>query len=233
MLRVLIVAAAAVSVDGHASMVKPVPRNAADRSLPIFADGRWPKSMGGSGNAGCSCTGPDGGCEAGRARTETNGQPCLWFSQGCSPGCKTCTGTNGHTNRPLCKEAMEPTNVDPATRTEDPTDPTSFRYTPWRAPGHAPVMDACGVAGGTPKKHEGPGVAVFTPNGVAEQGDMGSATLKKAAPVETWKAGTAVEVQWGIRYNHGAWPLPPERLSLPASTVREPRGFAVAQIYRR
>ena len=64
MLRVLIVAAAAVSVDGHASMVKPVPRNAADRSLPIFADGRWPKSMGGSGNAGCSCTGPDGGWES-------------------------------------------------------------------------------------------------------------------------------------------------------------------------
>ena len=99
-------------------------------------------------------------------------------------------------------------------------------------PGHAPVMDACGVAGGTPKSHEGPGVAVFTPNGVAEQGDMGSATLKKAAPVETWKAGTAVEVQWGIRYNHGAWPLPPERLSLPASTVR-PEDSSDCAIYRR
>ena len=60
-----------------------------------------------------------------------------------------------------------------------------------------------------------------------------AATLKKEVPVETWKAGTAVEVQWGIRYNHGASPLPPERLSLPASTVRAPRGFAVAQIYRR
>ena len=49
----------------------------------------------------CS-TDPKGGCDAGLNRPETNGQPCLWFQQGCSPGCKTCTGTNGHTTKPLC-----------------------------------------------------------------------------------------------------------------------------------
>ena len=29
-----------------------------------------------------------------------------------------------------------------ARSTEDPTDPASFHYTPWRSPGHAPTSDA-------------------------------------------------------------------------------------------
>ena len=148
----------------------------------------------------CS-TDPKGGCDAGLNRAETNGQPCLWFQQGCSPGCKTCTGTNGHTTKPLCSTFMEPTNVNASTRTEDPTDPKSFHYSPWRSPGHAPVADACGLAGGTSVAHQGPGEAVFTPNGVAKQGDKGSEVLPKGPAQEVWKAGTAVEVSWGIRFN--------------------------------
>lgn len=143
MLRAAIVAAAAVaSVDGHASMTRPVPRNAADANLTIFKDGSWPTSAGKAGRSGCSCTGEAGGCDAGLHRPQTNGQPCLWFNQGCSPGCKTCTGTNGHANKPLCDTFMEPTNTDPRTRTEHPTDAKSYHYTPWRSPGHAPVTDA-------------------------------------------------------------------------------------------
>lgn len=98
---------------------------------------------------------------------------------------------------------MEPTNNDPRTRTEDPEDPNSFHFSPWRSPGHAPVADACGLAGGTSPKHQGPGEAVFTPNGVASQGDKGSEVLKQGPPVETWKRATNVEVAWGIRFNHG------------------------------
>ena len=98
---------------------------------------------------------------------------------------------------------MPPTNNDSSTRTEDPTNPSSFLYTPWRSPGHAPTADPCGLAGGTSPEHQGPGVAVFTPNGVAKQGDKGSETLKPGPPVETWARGTSVEVAWGIRFNHG------------------------------
>ena len=89
---------------------------------------------------------------------------------------------------------MPPTNNDTQTRTEDPTDPRSFLYTPWRSPGYAPTADACGLAGGTAPSHQGPGVAVFTPNGAAKQGDKGSEVLKAGQPAETWKRGTEVEV---------------------------------------
>ena len=168
----------------------------------------------------CS-TDPKGGCDAGLNRAETNGQPCLWFQQGCSPGCKTCTGTNGHTTKPLCSTFMEPTNVNASTRTEDPTDPKSFHYSPWRSPGHAPVADACGLAGGTSVAHQGPGEAVFTPNGVAKQGDKGSEVLPKGPPQEIWKAGTAVEVSWGIRFNraprNGLSLRPTPRVPCPAT----------------
>ena len=182
-------------VAAHSSMTKPLPRNARDRNLTMFKDGAFIQHKVGS-HSGCSCTGPKGGCPAGFERTETNGQPCLWFQQGCSPGCKSCTGTNGHTDKPLCDTFMPPTNNDSNTRTENPTDLMSYFYTPWRSPGYAPTADACGLAGGTDVAHEGGGEAVFTANGVAQQGDKGSVVLKPGPPVETWKRGTQVEVSW-------------------------------------
>ena len=119
--------------------------------------------------------------------------------------------------------------MDPATRTEDPTDPKSYHYTPWRSPGHAPVTDACGIAGGTPPAHAGPGVAVFTDIGYAKQGSLGSQALKKGPAMETWKAGSSVEVAWGIRYNHGGGyqcentnnPRPPH--DIPPANPRPPQ----------
>jgi len=201
---VFVLATCVGSAYGHASMTDPLPRNARDRNLTIFKDGAFVQHKVGS-HSGCSCTGPEGGCPAGlpTGRPQTNGQPCLWFSQGCSPGCKSCTGTNGHSSVPLCDTSMPPTNNATSTRTEDPSDPTSFPFTPWRSPGFAPTADACGVAGGTSSSHEGPGEAVFTPNGVAKQGDKGSEVLKQGPPVATWTRGSVVEVSWGIRFNHG------------------------------
>ena len=142
MLRLVLAAALVAGVSSHASMTKPFPRNARDGNLTEFRGGAWPPASRSAqvGNSGCSCANPKG-CAAGLGRPETNGQPCLWFSQGCSPGCATCTGTNGHTNSPLCSTFMRPTNNDTSTRTEDPTDPASFLYTPWRSPGHAPTAD--------------------------------------------------------------------------------------------
>ena len=48
------------------------------------------------------------------------------------------------------------------------------------------------MAGGTSAAHQGPGEAVFTPNGVAKQGDRGSVVLKPGPPVATWQRGTQV-----------------------------------------
>ena len=77
----------------------------------------------------------------------------------------------------------------------------SYRYNPWRAPGYAPVNDACGMAGGAPKA--GPGEGHFFPVPWAKQGDLGSRVLPRTAPGTVWMAGDVVEVGWGIRYNHG------------------------------
>lgn len=69
---------------------------------------------------------------------------------------------------------------------------------PWRAPGSAPVLDACGVAGGFWKNNEGPGG--HPPPG-HNWGDKGS----KLPPVSQamWKAASVVEVSWAIAANHG------------------------------
>lgn len=79
----------------------------------------------------------------------------------------------------------------------------SYRRNPWRAPGRAPVTDACGKAGGTDRAHAGPGDAVFADTKLARMGDLGSKVLKPAPSGAQWVAGSAVEVSWGIRYNHG------------------------------
>ena len=46
------------------------------------------------------------------------------------------------------------------------------------APGHAPVFDPCGMAGGGPKKQGGE--AKYTPTKFAQQGDLGSKVLPYA-----------------------------------------------------
>lgn len=79
----------------------------------------------------------------------------------------------------------------------------TYRYNPWRAPGWAPVFDACGMAGGTARKNAGPGDAVFADNQFAKMGDLGSEVLLPAPSGTVWTAGSGVEVAWGIRYNHG------------------------------
>ena len=45
-LRLLACGSLAAVACAHASMTKPVPRNAADRNLSMFEDGAWPHSEG-------------------------------------------------------------------------------------------------------------------------------------------------------------------------------------------
>ena len=56
MVRFLALGGAVVTlVAGHAAMTKPIPRNAADRVLPEYANGKWvPVADSGGNNSGCS-----------------------------------------------------------------------------------------------------------------------------------------------------------------------------------
>ena len=83
-----------------------------------------------------------------------------------------------------------------------------YYYSPWRAPGAAPVMDSCGVAGGhqPPQGYFG-GIYVNTSH--AHIGDYGTQVLPKMPSGVEWKAGVDYEVTWTIEANHaGGCTLP-------------------------
>jgi hypothetical protein len=120
-------------------------------------------------------------------------------------GCENCTATlpsggNQIDSPPAWCKPSEPTlpesartyNIANLSRNGDWT-----RYHPWRSPGRAPVLDACGIAGGYTHYTGGGGE---TPPG-AKQGDLGSALVAGAA--ETWKASSVQDVGWMVDANHG------------------------------
>ena len=72
-----------------------------------------------------------------------------------------------------------------------------FKWRPWRAPGSAPMLDPCGMAGGSPSNND--------PNGgIAEpphlQGDRGS-DLPASEDAPVWKRGSTVNITWVIAAN--------------------------------
>lgn len=94
-----------------------------------------------------SCTNGTSACN--------NGQSCFWFSQGCTIGCKSCDGNGSRIpNFDHCPDiSIAPTINEPKYRTVNQAAPAGShqdftKYHPWRAPGKAPVWDACGMAGG-------------------------------------------------------------------------------------
>jgi hypothetical protein len=206
----LTVALLTAGADGHGMMVFPPSRNAFDRFLPQFRNGQSPQTP-------CTCpnsqqrdhNGDHGSspCEQGN-RSDADGQPCLWWSQGCTIGCDTCTGILKGGRQ--CSSTLEPTlpkrfwtmNVN-GTDSADPAAHDTYRYFPWRAPGMAPVADPCGMAGGTDPKNGHGGDAVFTTTSYAKMGDLGSKVLPYAPSGTKWMVGEGVEVGFGITYNHG------------------------------
>lgn len=207
------------TVLGHGALYIPMPRNAMDRELPEFTNGRSPSKA-------CTCDngngGPEKGCDMG-LRGPGDGQSCLWWSQGCSIGCEKCAtetfGTHPIFGNPpqagkigfrkrYCNSTLEPTlprhawtlNMDAKEGSEE----DSYRYNPWRAPGHAPVVDPCGQAGGEFGFQKIGGESVFFNTTMAGKGMMGSKLPPTPVKNRTqWVAGTWVEVAWGPRYNHG------------------------------
>ena len=104
------------------------------------------------------------------------GQPCLWWSQGCSIGCDYCltdpkhpdnngtirklpiTGNPPHADKagfrksycdkPSVKAVLPKKYWTLNIHAEDGAEDDSYRFNPWRAPETAPVIDPCGQAGG-------------------------------------------------------------------------------------
>ena len=147
-----------------------------------------------------------------------NGQACFFFSHGCTIHCDTCDGKTARFGS-TCGNAKtaKATICDPLHRTLNrnatcgsPED--KYYFSPWRAPGSAPMMDACGMAGGSPWAIGAPG---WGPGGSAsagvrymntshaKQGDRGSEVLPETPTGTVWVAGSLVEVSWTMRTNHG------------------------------
>jgi hypothetical protein len=77
-----------------------------------------------------------------------------------------------------------------------------YKHNPWRAPGSAPVGDACGFAGGTPFLKEGTEAGDYTATKYAHHGSAGSSLPPMDTGVQ-WKIGGTAEVTWQVLNNHG------------------------------
>ena len=151
-MRCILLVLCVVRATSHGAVISPPTRNAVDRFLPAFAGGKSPSDS-------CNCGNSGAGCDEG-IREAGGGQPCLWFSQGCTIGCPACTGVGSHSAVSLCNSTMQPTLPKYAWTMNrwavEGSKNDSYRFNPWRAPGAAPVFDACGRAGGRrsgPKWH--------------------------------------------------------------------------------
>jgi len=206
----------ATLIYGHAALITPPPRNAVDRSLAPWAGGRFGLAtcehptggvnpgivnpLWGNGSCwGCNCVNGTQPCEV--------AQTCVYFSQGCSIGCASCDGQESNPNfKDRCSSGMKPTNNDPEFRTVNRDVPAMsekdvYMHNPWRAPGNAPVYDACGMAGGGPTWVT-TGLS-FVDTKFAKQGALGSRILPPRPTGIIWTAGGEAEAKWNVRANHG------------------------------
>jgi hypothetical protein len=98
--RALVVLPALLAtVEGHASLVVPRPRNAVDHDLPPW-NGPAPNSSAWDHHVDtpiCPIAAGDGTMDGLSLR---NGQACYWFSHGCTIQCVSATTTRCHTRWP-------------------------------------------------------------------------------------------------------------------------------------
>jgi len=115
-------------------------------------------------------------------------------------GCANSTQVAGKTTSKICDPKLRTVNTAVECHSKDDW----YEFSPWRAPGSAPVFDSCGMAAGhpppTPKQNFG-GLYVNTTH--AKVGDKGTEVLPKAPSGTVWTVGTAYEVTWTIEANHG------------------------------
>jgi len=180
------------SAAAHGAMVYPIPRNSIDRQLPLAE--RTPKHA-------PSCTNLTGeSCD--------NGQAQYWYSQGCTIGCPACDSVSGRRQADVCGAGKAPTINAPEHRSVNRAAPAGseldvYRWNPWRAPGSAPVNDACGLAGGTPWPKNASEWGDYVNTKFAKHGDAGSKVLPVQPSGAVWQAGMQGTVVWQIGANHG------------------------------
>ena len=120
----------------------------------------------------------------------------------------------------ICASSLRTANTQAACGSPD----DFYYFSPWRAPGAAPVVDSCGSAGGRfPGQGTAPAGAQYEKTMYAEEGDVGS-NLPMGESMATWKAGAAVEVGWTVMANHGggyAYRLAPADAPLTEKTFGE------------
>ena len=116
---------------------------------------------------------------------------------------------DGTTRLSICKEPKrKATLCDPQFRTMNidapcHSDSDFTQYAPWRAPGAAPVIDSCGVAGGVYDWQPAAGAGGDYQETVnVKRGDRGS-SLPPMPTGTTWAAGSTVEVAWTLKAWHG------------------------------
>jgi len=135
-----------------------------------------------------------------------NGQSTYWYSQGCFIGCDECDHKSGRRQTDLCKSGFVGQLPDAAISVNRDAERNSkydiYRHNPWRAPGFAPVADACGLAGGTPWAKMAPEEGQYVNTTHASHGMKGTAL----PPMDTgtvWHAGGEAEVVFAVKFNHG------------------------------
>ena len=189
--RSMFVASLVTLVSGHGTLVSPLPRNAYDRALPY--DQRTPKHP-------CSCANASGApCDI--------GQSCYWYSQGCFIGCPTCDSVSGRRQVDLCGLGYQAT-LPAEHRTVNRAAPAGseldiYKHNPWRSPGAAPVVDACGLAGGTPWSRNVSEWGDYVPTPIAQHGSRGSELAPMRSPAAVWRRGATADVTWQVVANHG------------------------------
>jgi len=187
------------SVSSHGALVNPLSRNAVDKFLPWEDRAPAQPCICANTTAG-SATGPGTqGCD--------NAQSCYWYQQGCSIGCPTCDSVSGRVQIDICGHGKEATNNDPTQRTVNRKAVAGsiydiYKHNPWRAPGSAPTIDSCGLAGGTPWGDNVPEWGEYVNTTNAKHGDRGS-ELPPLPTKTVWRSGETAEVTWQITANHG------------------------------
>jgi len=193
MLKFAVISAAVVAlVAGHGAIVTPRARNSIDYLVGVNSPKDWPSNA--------ECTNISGtGCH--------NGQACFWYSQGCFIGCPVCDHISGRRQIDLCGLGFKATINDPNLRSVNRAAEAGsiydiYKHNPWRAPGIAPVGDACGLAGGTPWLPEVGEAGDYQKTIYAHHG-MNGTTLNPLDTGVEWTIGTEVEVVWQVENNHG------------------------------
>jgi len=192
MLRGALAAVVVAVVAGHGAIISPRSRNSVDYLVGVNVPAHWPSDR--------DCTNITGGpCN--------NGQAAFWYSQGCFIGCPACDHLSGRRQTDLCGLGKKPTLNSPQDRTVNrgaaPGSPEDiYRHNPWRAPGTAPVANACGLAGGTPWAGDVSEAGVYTTTKFAHHG-MSGTLLPPMDTGTVWSIGGTGEVTWQVENNHG------------------------------